>query len=144
MYLLFSAAICFVNMSMVVGCCYLVTKSCLTLWGLMDHNLPWDSSSPLGDLPDPGIKPTTLLSPALGGEFFTICATWEALISLSLCCFILCKYVHGAIKAEKQAHIRSIFFKFASFNSISIWSDIFRCSVFCPEKDTVHIKQVFE
>ena len=98
-------------------------------------------SSPPGDLPDPGIKPTTLTSSALGGEFFTICASWEALISLFLCCFILCKYVHGGTKAEKQTHIRSIFFKkFASFNSLSIWSDILRFSVFCPEKNTVHIK----
>ena len=26
----------------------------------------------LGDLPDPGIKPTSLVSPALAGRFFTI------------------------------------------------------------------------
>ena len=32
---------------------------------------------PLGDLPDPGIKPTSLMSPALAGEFFTTSATWE-------------------------------------------------------------------
>ena len=30
-----------------------------------------------GDLPNPGIKPVSLLSPALSGEFFTTCATWE-------------------------------------------------------------------
>ena len=33
---------------------------------------------PLGDLPDPGIKPTSLVSPALAGGFFTTSATWEA------------------------------------------------------------------
>ena len=32
-------------------------------------------SPPPRDLPDPGIKPTTLKSPALAGGFFT---TWEA------------------------------------------------------------------
>jgi len=32
-----------------------------------------------GDLPDPGIEPTPLASPALTGEFFTTSATWEAL-----------------------------------------------------------------
>ena len=41
-----------------------------------------DSSSrgcmPPGDLPDPGIKPTPLKSPALAGGFFTTSATWEA------------------------------------------------------------------
>ena len=32
-----------------------------------------------GDLPNPGIEPEDLLSPALAGRFFTISATWEAL-----------------------------------------------------------------
>ena len=31
----------------------------------------------LGDLTNPGIKPVTLLSPALAGRFFTTSATWE-------------------------------------------------------------------
>ena len=30
-----------------------------------------------GDLPDPGIEPTSLVFPALGGGFFTNSATWE-------------------------------------------------------------------
>ena len=30
------------------------------------------------DLSDPGIKPASLRSPALAGEFFTHWATWEA------------------------------------------------------------------
>ena len=34
---------------------------------------------PPGDLPDPGIKPVSLMSPALAGEFFTTSATWEGL-----------------------------------------------------------------
>ena len=34
---------------------------------------------PPGDLPDPGIVPTSLTSPALAGGFFTTSATWEAL-----------------------------------------------------------------
>ena len=33
---------------------------------------------PPGDLPDPGIEPTSLTSPALAGRFFTTSATWEA------------------------------------------------------------------
>ena len=33
---------------------------------------------PPGDLPDPGIKPTSLISPTLAGGFFTTGATWEA------------------------------------------------------------------
>ena len=31
-----------------------------------------------GTLPNPGIQPTSLVSPALAGRFFNICATWEA------------------------------------------------------------------
>ena len=46
-----------------------------------------------GDLPDPGIEPTSPASPALGGGFFTTWATWEAPVikythkrcSLSVC-----------------------------------------------------------
>ena len=35
-------------------------------------------SPPLGDLPDPGIKPVPLKSPALAGRFLTTSSTWEA------------------------------------------------------------------
>jgi len=37
--------------------------------------LPWP---PPGDLPNPGIEPVSLTSPALAGGFFTTSATWEA------------------------------------------------------------------
>ena len=32
---------------------------------------------PPGDLPEPGIQPTSLISPALAGWFFTSSVTWE-------------------------------------------------------------------
>ena len=35
---------------------------------------------PPGALPNPGIEPGSLESPALAGEFFTTSATWEALV----------------------------------------------------------------
>ena len=35
---------------------------------------------PPRDLPNPGIEPTSPVSPALAGGFFTTRATWEALI----------------------------------------------------------------
>ena len=37
---------------------------------------------PPGDLPNPGIEPVSLASPALAGGFFTTSATWEALLFL--------------------------------------------------------------
>ena len=33
---------------------------------------------PPGDLPDPGIEPTFLMSPVVAGRFFTTSTTWEA------------------------------------------------------------------
>ena len=33
---------------------------------------------PPGDLPDPGIEPASLMSPALAGRFFTTSAIWKA------------------------------------------------------------------
>ena len=35
---------------------------------------------PPGDLPDPGIRPASLVTPASAGRFCTSCATWEALL----------------------------------------------------------------
>ena len=40
--------------------------------------LEWVPCPLSGDLPDPGIKPQSLMSPALAGGFFTTSATWEA------------------------------------------------------------------
>ena len=40
------------------------------------NGLPFPSP---GDLPDPGIEPMSLKSPALAGRFFTTNTTWEAL-----------------------------------------------------------------
>ena len=65
---------------------------CPALCDPMDWSLPGSSvhgilqarilselpfSSP-GDLPNPGIEPTSLMSPALAGGFFTINVIWEA------------------------------------------------------------------
>ena len=63
----------------------LLAKSCLTLARLL---CPWDISGKntgvgchaflQGIFPDPGIKPSSLTSPALTGSFFTTSVTWEA------------------------------------------------------------------
>ena len=41
--------------------------------------LEWVAMSFSGDLPDRGIEPKSLMSPALTVGFFTTSATWEAL-----------------------------------------------------------------
>ena len=43
-----------------------------------------------GDLPDPGIKPTLLMSVAVAGGFFTASATWKAHFSKSELSFKNC------------------------------------------------------
>ena len=67
----------------------LVTQSCLTLCDPMDCSPPGSSVHEIfqarilewvpfptpGDLPDPGIEPETLASPALAGRFFITSAT---------------------------------------------------------------------
>ena len=68
-------------------------QSCLTLCDPIDCSSPgssvhgflparileWVAKPPPGDLPNPGIKPESLKSPALAGGFFTTSATWKAL-----------------------------------------------------------------
>ena len=81
--------------------CMLSLKLCLTLWDPMDCSLPgsslhqvlqertleWVAMPSSWILPDPGIKPKSLRSPALTGEFFTTSATWEA----RMCMYV---YIH--------------------------------------------------
>ena len=43
------------------------------------NGLPFPSP---GNLPDPGIEPTSFMSPALASGFFTTRATWEAHVIL--------------------------------------------------------------
>ena len=42
--------------------------------------LEWVAMPSSGDLPDPGIEPMSLTSPALAGGFFTASVTWETQI----------------------------------------------------------------
>ena len=65
---------------------------CATLWTVA-HQAPlsmgvsrqehWSGlpCPPPEDLPDPGTEPTSFMSPALTGGFFTTNATWEAQFS---------------------------------------------------------------
>ena len=76
--------------------CAKLLQSCPTLWDPMDcshqallsmgfprqeywSGLPFPSP---GDLPDRGIDPVSLRSPALAGGFFTTGATWDAPLTL--------------------------------------------------------------
>ena len=80
-------------------------QSCSTLCDLLDCSQPGSSVQGIlqartleglpcpapGDLPDPGIEPVSLMSPALAGRFFTTSTTWEACwfnstVSIVYCC----------------------------------------------------------
>ena len=51
-----------------------------------------------GDLPDPGIEPASLESPALAGRFFTTNPTWESLGPLAETSVILCRALFSNIQ----------------------------------------------
>ena len=48
----------------------------LSMGILQARILEWVALLSPGDLPNPGIEPASLMSPALAGEFFTASATW--------------------------------------------------------------------
>ena len=54
-------------------------QALLSLGILQARILEWVAMPSSGDLPNPGIEPTFLLSLALPSWFFTISAPWEAL-----------------------------------------------------------------
>ena len=57
------------------------------------------SCPPPLDLPDPGMEPRSLTSPALASGFFTTCVTWEA---QSLC---VCTYIYMCVCVCVCVHI---------------------------------------
>ena len=69
---------------------------------------------PPGDLPDPGIEPMSLMSPALAGEFFTIGATEDALIGSQ-------KLLLGK---NNQKGFQRYLFSFGCAGSL-LWKDFF-------------------
>ena len=70
--------------------CAMLLQSCRTLCHPMDCSPPESSAQGIfqarilkfpGELPDPGIEPMSLMSPALAGMFSTTTATGEAIVS---------------------------------------------------------------
>ena len=56
-------------------------QTSLSMGILQARILEWVAMpSPSGDLPDPGIEPASLMSPALAGGFFTTRVSWETLL----------------------------------------------------------------
>ena len=80
-----------ISVTVYVCVCVLVAHLGLTISDLTDCSLPgsslhgilharvleWVAISSSRDLPDPGIEPMSLRSPALAGRFFTASTIWE-------------------------------------------------------------------
>ena len=98
-------------------------QSCLTLcdprllcpWHFSGKNTGVGWHTPPGDLPDPGVEPTCLRSPALASGFFTISATRETCVSVSKhhwCTLqisrnLICQYVNKLKNnLKKKQHCR--------------------------------------
>ena len=76
-----------VSHSMVSDSCDLWTVACSAPLSMRFPRQEYWSGLPFpspGDLPDPGIEPTSLVSPALAGVFFTTSTMREALILLCM------------------------------------------------------------
>ena len=82
---------------------------------LQARRLEWVAIPPPGDLPDPGIEPILLMSPALACGFFTPHATWEAHVvcvcvqhiyirSMCVCIYI---YIYTYTHTHTHTHIKS-------------------------------------
>ena len=87
-------------------CVYIHTRAhvCMILWDPMCYSSPdssvygifqarilkWVAVSSCRDLPDSGIEPGSLMSPALAGGFFTTSTTWEALCVCVCVCVCVC------------------------------------------------------
>ena len=62
------------------ACC--IAGGYFTSWAIREASNSLEEALPCpppGDLPNPGIKSVSLMSPALGGRFFTTITTWEDL-----------------------------------------------------------------
>ena len=75
---------------------------------------------PLGDLPNPGIEPSSLMSPVLAGRFFTTSVTWEPRISHYLYIFYYIYYLY--IVYICYIYIYYIYIYFLSLEPPSLWS----------------------
>ena len=64
---------------------------------------------PPGDLPNPGIEPVSLMSPALAGRFFTTSTTWDAL-----------QYCIWAIKFLSSKHKAKCFLFFTYYRHTTL------------------------
>ena len=83
----------------------IVCQAPLSMGILQARILEWLPSPLPGDVPDPEIKPSFLLSPALAGRFFTTSATWEVLIYTYVHAYIQTSFLtYNVLRVGKLSH----------------------------------------
>ena len=91
---------CFINVLLCIPMSYSLPGSSVhgTLQAGIWRGLP---CPPLGNLPQPGIEPTYLMSSALAGRFFTTSTTWEAIY---IYIYICASYgIRGLLRRHQRA-----------------------------------------
>ena len=101
----------------ICACVLKLLQSCPTLCDNLDCSSPGSSfhgilqarilelpCPPPGDLPNVGIKPTSLMSPALAGGFLTTSTTWEAPCTYiyTYVCMCVCIYCLQQLNLEQH------------------------------------------
>ena len=74
--------------------CAVLLQLCLTLWCSRQGYRSRLLCCPPGDLPNPGVEPPSLASPALAGRFFTTSTTWKVPRQLTVALKII-RELHG-------------------------------------------------
>ena len=92
------------------------------------NGLPFPSP---GDLPNPGIKPTSLMSPASAGIVFITSTTWEAQRYIGVCVYLF-KLVFLFLQINTQKWDYWIIWSFLIFWEVFILFSIVTASIYIP------------
>ena len=111
-------------------------SNCVMLWTVA-HQAPlsmefsrqehWSGlpCPPPGNFPDPGIKLTSLMSPALAGGFFTTSATWEAPIKVLVPFNLTYKTLYGMIvRANSYCVVSSSQCHWFLYAFVCVWQSL--------------------
>ena len=101
---------------------------------------------PPGDLPNPGIEPSSLMSPALTGAFSTKRATWEAYIYFDICPQFLAQSSYNPwnfLSNRECIGLAKKFFWVFLTSYRKTWMNFLAHSVFCYLYQAVSIMLAF-
>ena len=95
-------------------------------------------SPPPGDIPDPGIKPASFMSPEMAGRFFTTNTTWEA--QLMLRCF----KIFALNETFSDILLNSVHFICSVIsNLITFYTDVYKLTPSAKDMRVVSMRVLF-